>query len=148
MSFTGKKKRRLNTVGRLNGVVSLVTVFEELSLVTSPSCSRNKANSGIPLFYEQDFKSSRRSRPLLISDAYDTSPFTRPEKWFRPFCSRNFSSCFSNALRLFHSLGQELDSLLVCRRIKCYIVIIHLSVCLPTEYSVLVYSLLYNLMHY
>ena len=41
-----------NLVGRLNGVVSLVTVFEELSHVTSPFWSRDKVNRGIRLFHE------------------------------------------------------------------------------------------------
>ena len=49
-------------VGRLNVVVPLVRVFEELSLVKSPFWSRDKVNRGIHFFHEQDFRSSWRSR--------------------------------------------------------------------------------------
>ena len=49
-------------IGRLNGVVSLVTMFEEFSHVMSPFWSYDKANSVIHLFYAQDFRNARRSR--------------------------------------------------------------------------------------
>ena len=61
--------------GRLNGVVSPVTVFEELSHVMSPFLSCDKANSRIPLFYKQDFRSGRRTCMLLCSVTYGTSLF-------------------------------------------------------------------------
>ena len=66
----------------------------------------------------------------------------RSSKRFPPFYCIDWSSCSLNALWLFYSLGRELSSLLVCCRIKSYIVLIHLSILLPTEYSVLGYSLL------
>ena len=41
--------------GRLNGVVILVTVFEELSYVMSPFWSHNKVKWGNRFFHEQVF---------------------------------------------------------------------------------------------
>ena len=72
----------------------------------------------------------------------------RSRKWFLFLWSVDLSSYSSNALWFFYSLGWKLIFLLVCHRIKCYIVLIHLFVLLPTEYFVLGYSLLDNLMHY
>ena len=40
------------TVGRLNEVVSLVTVFEELTHVTSPFWSRDKVDREIHILYK------------------------------------------------------------------------------------------------
>ena len=48
----------------------------------------------------------------------------------------------------FVAWGGNLVPFLVDYKIKCYIVLIHLSVLLPTEYSVLGYSTLDNQMHY
>ena len=56
-------------VGRLNEVVSLVTVFEELYQVTSPFWSRDKVNRGIRLFHEEVFS---RTNVVVHSSAANT----------------------------------------------------------------------------
>ena len=53
----GRKKR---SVAKLNGVVSLVKVFEKLSHGTSPFWARDKVNWGIRLIHEQAFELTRR----------------------------------------------------------------------------------------
>ena len=58
-------------VGRLNRVVYLVIVFNELSRVTSPFWSRNKLNRGIRLFGE----AIDVVVPLLGSDSQEAIPF-------------------------------------------------------------------------
>ena len=45
-------------IGRLSGVIFLVTVFEELSHVTSTFWLRHIVNPEIPLFYKQNLRSA------------------------------------------------------------------------------------------
>ena len=61
------------SVGRLNGVINLVMVFEELFHVTSPFCSHDKMNQEIRLFHEHELScpdvvvcSSRRAHEAPI----------------------------------------------------------------------------------
>ena len=115
--------------GRLNGVVSLVTVFEQLSHVTSPFWSCDKVNWGIHLFEEQDL----RTADLVICSSavskWCLSPLSsRLEKikWFLSFCCMGLYSCSLNTLWLFYGMGKELSSLLVLCTIKYHIISIDL----------------------
>ena len=56
------------TLLRLNGVVSLVTVFEELSHVSNLFWSRDKVNRGISLFDEQNLRRADVVVSLLNSE--------------------------------------------------------------------------------
>ena len=64
----------IHPVERLNGLISLVTMFEELFHVVSLFWLRDKANPGINLFYEQDFRSGIR-RLIYSIDAQSSSQF-------------------------------------------------------------------------
>ena len=80
-------------------MVSLVTVFEEPSHVTSLFWSRDKVNWEIYLFHEQVFR--RAACGLFLSASTWDLPFlySRPEKskWFPPFCYMDFPVCSLNA---------------------------------------------------
>ena len=81
----------LDLLGRLNGVVSLVTVFEALTI---PFWSRNKMNCGIGLFHEQNIELCRRGCSFFSASTWSSPPwYSRPEKsmWFSPFCCMDFS---------------------------------------------------------
>ena len=99
---------------------------------------------GIPLFF-----TNRTSEMVdIVIRASPFYPDLRSRKWVLTLGCTDGSSCFSNALWLFYSLGRKFSSRHVWCRIECYIVLIHLSVLLPTKYSVLDYALLNNLMPY
>ena len=120
---------RIHRVGRLNGVVSLVTVIEELSNVTSPFWSCDKSNPKSLSF------TNRTSEAADVVVRYSAASHIIP-----PLCFIDLSSCSSIALWLFYRLGGNWVP-------SCYVVLIPSSV-LPTEYSVLGFSPLDILMHY
>ena len=134
-----------HAIGRLNGVVSLVPVFEELFLTSRvlfgpvPKWIRKSTS-----FTNRTSKAADFVISFLSSDAHGATPFYRTSKWFPSIYCMDFSTCFSNVLWLFYGLGRELCTLLVCCIIRCYI---DLSVLFLTKYSLLGYSLLGNLMH-
>ena len=103
-------------VRRLEEVVSLFIVFEELSHVTNSFWSRHKVNPGIILFYERDFRSGRRSRSLLSSDTHGASSFYQTwevETGFHLFGVWDFSLRSSNTLWLLYcSCDVELNVIL------------------------------------
>ena len=89
-----------NHVWRLNGVISLVTVFEELFDVTSSFWLRDKVNQEICLFHERNFELNRRGDSFLQVSTWGCNPlFSRHEKSkrFLPFCRMDFSICSLNA---------------------------------------------------
>ena len=75
-------------VGRLNGEVSLVTVLEELSHVTSPFWSGDKENQGILLFLKNVLRTADVVvRSIAVSTWSLPFLFSRSEKkWFPSSC--------------------------------------------------------------
>ena len=117
----------------------------------SPFRSRDKANPGIPLFYEQDFRNERDGRSFLSSDVHGAFPFY--QTWEAVSSFHIFVICtFLHVLRThwgsFRDCDGNLVSFLVCSRIDCYIALIHWSVCLPTEYFCVNLLSFDNLLHY
>ena len=100
-------------VRRLNGVVSLFTVCEELFHPASLFWSHDDGNRGIRLFHEQFFELSRRGGPPLSGQHMDP-PFFLKYRIFRLFLER---------LSLLSNQGREPSSLLVLCTIKCLILI-------------------------
>ena len=119
--------RMTDVDGRLNGVVSLVTVFEELFNVTSLFWSRDKVNREIRLFHEAiDAAASTWDLPPLPS---------RPEKskWLPPFVA--WTCIHVPWVHCGFFIAWDSSFLVGCC-IQCYMLLIILSVLFPTEYSV------------
>ena len=116
----------ITTIGKLNGVVGLVTGFEELSCIMSYFWSRNRMNRVIKLFNEQDL---RRADVVILSSAVSTwglSPLffkLGKSKWFHFFLLYGLFCLFLESLWLLYSLGWELSSQLTLCKIKCHILI-------------------------
>ena len=120
---------------RLNGVVSFLIVVEELSQVTSFLFHVTRRNRD-----EQDFRCGRRRPSFLSSGAHGASPFFQTRETvsgFQLFVVWTFLHVPRMHCDSFIAWDENLVSLLVCFRIKCHIELIHLSVFLPPEYSVL-----------
>ena len=106
------------SIGRLNGVIYLVTVFEELSrhksfLVMWQGKPRNA--SFVNRTSEATDIVVRYSAAIhMVPSAFFLD--LRSSMWFPPLCCTDFSLCSSKALWLFYSLGQALSFLLICCR--------------------------------
>ena len=86
-------------VGRLNGVIPLVTAFQDLSHITSPFWSRENVKREIRPFQEQDFEVTRRASSFLLASILGLPPlYSTPEmsKLFPSFCCVDFSACSLN----------------------------------------------------
>ena len=86
-------------VGRLNEVVSLVSVFEELSFIPSPFGSRDKVNQGIRSFHEQVLRRAGvviRLPQRAHGGSYSLCSRSEKSKWYPPFCCMDFSVCSLN----------------------------------------------------
>ena len=80
--------------GRLTGVISLLTVIDELIQVMSHFWSCDKVTSEICLFHEQDFVLTRWGCSFLLVSIWSRAPlYSKPEKWkwFTAFCCMDFS---------------------------------------------------------
>ena len=113
-------------VRQLNWVVSLVTVFEELSHVMGSIGSRDKVNWGIRLFDEQVL---RRAHVVVNHSATSTcclpplSSKSEKSKWFPPFYGMVFNLCSLNTLWLSYGVGRELSSFLVLCTIQLNVIL-------------------------
>ena len=87
-------------VGRLNGMVSLVTVFEELSNVMSLFWSCDKVNEEIRLFHEQDFWVAKMWWFVPPGEHIKPPFFMIIQTWFPPFCRMDLTFFSLNA---YHS---------------------------------------------
>ena len=89
----------LFVLGGLNGMVSLITMSEELSYVTTSFWSRDNVNQDIHLFHEQVFELTSGGSFLLASTWCLPPLHSRPEKikWFPSFCYMDFFVCCLNA---------------------------------------------------
>ena len=122
------------TVRRLNRVVSLVRVFEELSHVTSPFWSSDKVNPGICLFHEQDLRRADHGGSLLSGEHMRTSsyiPDLRRVSGFHLFFFFLLYELLCLFLERLYNLKRDLSSLRVLCTIKCLIILIDLLCFLP-----------------
>ena len=136
-------------IGRLNGVVSLVIGFEELSYVTSPFWSRHRMNRKIHPLSRTGLVKSWRGSLLLRGEHMKPPSFIFPtgeEQMVFTFLLYGLFYLFLECLWLLYSLGRELSSLLILRTIKCHIILIDLNCFLLN--ILLCYSLCDNLMHF
>ena len=107
-------------------------------------------NRVICLFYERILRRADVVICYIVVSTWGFHPlYSRLEKnkWFLPFFLYGVFSLFLEHMWLLYNLGRQLISLLILYTSKCFIIVIDLFL-FPTEYSVLDYSLVDNLMHY